>query len=61
MDAPTMTSATVDRLLALLVVLLATTGLVSLRAGAPAHGWVFVIHGVFHGRQDVPAQLKKRR
>jgi DMSO/TMAO reductase YedYZ molybdopterin-dependent catalytic subunit len=55
-----MTSASVDRLLALLVVLLATTGLVSLRAGAPNEGWVFVVHGVLAGCLLVAVVLKLR-
>jgi DMSO/TMAO reductase YedYZ molybdopterin-dependent catalytic subunit len=55
-----MTSATVDRLLAVLVVLLATTGLVSLRAGAPNEGWIFVVHGVLAGSLLVAVGLKLR-
>jgi DMSO/TMAO reductase YedYZ molybdopterin-dependent catalytic subunit len=55
-----MTSATVDRLLAVLVVLLATTGLVSLRAGAPDQGWIFVLHGVLAGSLLVAVGLKLR-
>jgi hypothetical protein len=40
------TAAALDRLLALLVVALAATGLVSLRFGAPGDGWLFAVHGL---------------
>jgi DMSO/TMAO reductase YedYZ molybdopterin-dependent catalytic subunit len=43
------TSAVLDRLLAVLVVALAATGIVSLRMGAPGDGWLFAIHGVLGG------------
>ncbi len=55
-----MTSAAVDRLLALLVVLLAATGLLSLRAGSPVEGWVFVVHGVLAGCLVVAVVIKLR-
>ena len=35
-----MSHAALDRVLALLVVAMATTGLLSLRAGAPDQGWL---------------------
>lgn len=44
-----MTSASLDRLLAFLVVALAATGLVSLRMGAAGDGWLFAVHGVLGG------------
>jgi hypothetical protein len=43
------TSAALDRVLAVLVVALAATGLVSLRMGAPGDGWLFAVHGVLGG------------
>ena len=55
-----MTSASLDRLLAVLVVLLATTGLLSLRAGSPDQGWVFVVHGVLAGSLTVAVVMKWR-
>jgi hypothetical protein len=56
-----MTTATLDRLLAVLVVTLAASGLLSLRAGAPGQGWVFVVHGVVAGMLAVAVVLKVRR
>jgi DMSO/TMAO reductase YedYZ molybdopterin-dependent catalytic subunit len=44
-----MSAAAVDRALAVLVVALAATGLLSLRAGDPADGWLFVLHGLLAG------------
>lgn len=44
-----MTSAALDRLLAVLVVALAATGIISLRMGAPGDGWLFAVHGVLGG------------
>ena len=41
-----MTAAAIDQLLAVLVVALAATGLVSLRMGAPDGAWLFVLHGL---------------
>jgi len=43
------TSAVLDRLLAVLVVALAATGLVSLRMGAIGDAWLFAVHGVLGG------------
>ena len=54
-----MTSAALDRLLAVLVVALAATGLVSLRMGGPGDGWLFVLHGVLGGKLD--PHRKQRR
>jgi hypothetical protein len=44
-----MTSAALDRLLAVLVLAMAATGLLTLRAGTPEAGWLFTIHGVLAG------------
>jgi Oxidoreductase molybdopterin binding domain len=56
-----MSSASLDRFLAVLVVLLATTGLVSLRTGDPAGAWLFIAHGVLAGLLVVALVLKVRR
>jgi hypothetical protein len=56
-----MTSATLDRLLAVLLGAIGATGLLSLRAGAPSEGWVFVVHGVLGGLLLVATGLKLRR
>jgi DMSO/TMAO reductase YedYZ molybdopterin-dependent catalytic subunit len=40
------TAAALDRLLAVLIVALAATGLVSLRMGSPDDSWLFALHGV---------------
>ena len=56
-----MSSASLDRFLAALVVLLATTGLLSLRAGDPSGAWLFVVHGVLAGLLVVALVLKVRR
>ena len=66
-----MTSAALDRLLAVLVVALAATGIMSLRMGAPGDGWLFAIHGVFGGAlaigvawkiaRSMPSAVKARR
>lgn len=56
-----MTSASLDRLLAVLVVALAATGLLSLRAGTTDDAWVFVLHGILAGALAVAVGLKLRR
>lgn len=56
-----MSSASLDRFLAVLVVLLATTGLVSLRTGDPGGAWLFVAHGVLAGLLVVAIVLKVRQ
>jgi len=56
-----MTSATLDRLLAILLAAIAATGLLSLRAGAPAEAWVFAVHGVLGGALFVAIVVKLRR
>ena len=44
-----MSHATLDRVLAVLVVAMAATGLLSLRAGAADTAWVFTLHAVLGG------------
>ena len=56
-----MTSASLDRLLAVLVVLRAATGLLTLRAGRPDAAWLFVAHGIGAGVLTVAVVLKIRR
>ena len=56
-----MTTATLDRVLAVLVLALAATGLLSLRAGIPADGWVFVVHGLLGGALAAATVVKLRR
>lgn len=55
-----MTTAALDRLLAVLVVTMAATGLLSLRAGSPGSGWLFVVHGVVAGMLVAAAAWKVR-
>ncbi len=52
------TSAAVDRLLAVLVAALAMTGLVSLRMGSPDDAWLFAFHGVLGGALAVTVAWK---
>ena len=66
-----MSSAALDRLLAVLVVALVGSGLVSLRFGAPGGGWLFVAHAILAGflagativklRRSVPRSVRARR
>ena len=66
-----MSGAAVDRLLAVLVVAMAATGLLSLQSGDPSQGWVFVAHDLFGGAlvlaiaiklaQSVPRAVGRRR
>jgi DMSO/TMAO reductase YedYZ molybdopterin-dependent catalytic subunit len=68
---PILTSAALDRLLAILVVALATTGLITLRIGHPDGAWLFAVHGVLAGalagalvtkvRRSLPRALEARR
>lgn len=44
-----MSHAALDRILAVLVIALAGTGFLSLRAGTPASAWVFTVHGLLGG------------
>jgi len=50
-----------DRLLAVLVVAMAATGLLTLRAGTPATGWLYVLHGLLAGALLAAVVLKVRR
>jgi hypothetical protein len=66
-----MSGAAVDRALAILIVAMAATGLLSLRAGDPGKGWVFVAHDLLAGAltlavaiklaQSVPRAVGRRR
>ena len=56
-----MSHATLDRVLALLVVGIAATGLLSLKAGGPAASWVFVLHGLLGGALVAATVWKLRR
>jgi molybdopterin-dependent oxidoreductase-like protein protein len=56
-----MTLATLDRVLALLVLGLGATGLLSLRAGAPESAWVFTLHGLLGGSLLIAVAWKLRR
>jgi DMSO/TMAO reductase YedYZ molybdopterin-dependent catalytic subunit len=56
-----MSTAWLDRVLAILVVAMATTGLLSLRAGSPADGWVFTLHAVLGGSLFGATAVKLRR
>ena len=53
-----MTSAALDRLLAVLVLALASSGLVSLRMGASADAWLFALHGILGGALAVTVAWK---
>jgi DMSO/TMAO reductase YedYZ molybdopterin-dependent catalytic subunit len=53
-----MTAAALDRLLAVLIVALATTGLISLRMGAPGDAWLFGLHGLLAAALAIAAGLK---
>jgi molybdopterin-dependent oxidoreductase-like protein protein len=56
-----MTSAALDRLLALLIAALVTTGLVSLRLGAEGEAWVFAVHGMLAAALAVTVTMKLAR
>ncbi len=56
-----MSHATLDRVLAVLVVAMATTGLLSLRAGAADQAWVFTLHAVLGGSLLAATVVKLRR
>jgi hypothetical protein len=53
--------ATLDRLLAVLVVAIAGTGLLALKSGAPPSEWVFTVHGLLGGALLAATLLKVRR
>lgn len=50
-----------DRLLAVLVLAMAATGLLSLRAGSPDMAWLFTLHAVLGGALLAASILKLRR
>jgi hypothetical protein len=56
-----MTNAALDRLLAVLVVAMAATGLMTLRAGTPDAGWLFTVHDVLAGALLLTVIVKVRR
>jgi DMSO/TMAO reductase YedYZ molybdopterin-dependent catalytic subunit len=56
-----MSSATLDRLLATLVLAVVTTGAISLFVGAPAGSWIFLGHDLFAGALSCAVVLKVRR
>jgi hypothetical protein len=56
-----MSLAALDRVLAVLVIAMAGTGLLTLRAGTPASGWVFTLHGLLGGALLAATVLKIRR
>jgi hypothetical protein len=53
--------ATLDRVLALLVLGMAATGLLALKAGGPDAGWVFTLHGLLGGSLLAATAWKLRR
>ncbi|MCI0346784.1 MAG: molybdopterin-dependent oxidoreductase [Chloroflexi bacterium] len=53
-----MRPVSLDRLLAVLVVAMVATGLLTLRAGTPAAGWVVVLHGLLAGALGLAVVLK---
>jgi DMSO/TMAO reductase YedYZ molybdopterin-dependent catalytic subunit len=55
-----MRSATLDRLLAVLVAAMVATGLLTLRTGAPSGSWLFVAHAVLAGALALAITLKLR-
>jgi len=56
-----MTNAALDRLLAVLVVAMAATGLMTLRAGTPDAGWLFTLHDVLAGALLLTVVVKATR
>ena len=56
-----MSAAALDRLLALLIGALVTTGLVTLRMGAEGEAWVFVVHGLLAAALAVTVAMKLGR
>jgi DMSO/TMAO reductase YedYZ molybdopterin-dependent catalytic subunit len=56
-----MSQASLDRVLAVLVVAVAATGWVTLRAGAPQVGWVFTVHGIVAGVLTIAVVAKLHR
>jgi hypothetical protein len=56
-----MSHAALDRVLAVLVIAMAGTGLLTLRAGTPGSAWVFTLHGLLGGALLAATALKMRR
>ncbi len=56
-----MTPAAVDRLLAVLVLAMAATGLATLRAGTAESAWLFVVHGILAGSLALTVAIKLRQ
>ena len=56
-----MRQVTLDRLLAVLVVGIAATGLLSLRAGSASTAWIFTAHALLAGVLVAATALKLRR
>src|SRR4051794_22152354 len=54
-------AASLDRLLALLVLAMVATGLLTLRVGTPGGGWLFVLHGLIAGALAFAVAMKLRR
>jgi DMSO/TMAO reductase YedYZ molybdopterin-dependent catalytic subunit len=57
----TMSQASLDRVLAVLLVAVAATGWLTLRAGIPQVGWVFTVHGIAAGVLSVAVVAKLHR
>jgi len=55
------TNASLDRLLATLVLAMAATGLLTLWAGSPDAGWLFTVHDLLAGALAVAIGIKLRR
>src|SRR5947199_10442329 len=58
---PNVTNASLDRLLATLVLAMAATGLLTLWAGSPAAGWLFTVHDLLAGALAVAIGIRLRR
>lgn len=56
-----MRTATLDRTLAVLVIAMAGTGLLALKAGGPEGAWVFTLHGLLGGGLLAATVVKARR
>src|SRR5215210_5650199 len=54
-------AASLDRLLAVLVLAMVATGLLTLRVGSPGGGWLFVVHGSIAGALALAVGMKLRR
>ena len=56
-----MRTATLDRILAALVIVMTGTGLLALKSGSLGAAWVFTIHGLVGGALLLATLLKARR